>query len=152
MLFIWILAYHSSLCVKNWTRTACRKDAVGVPTHANCCVALSPWDTFSVSDTWQGLGTSLLQGRILLGRHWIYERLESSLLQCEAAAPVCAKNQQERLIWDVEGRPKRYARATAPTKCVSWWLNSKMLWPAGFTRLHHLRLWAGSPRGEPPRV
>lgn len=71
---------------------------MGVPTHGSCCVALYPWGTFSAFDTWQGLGTSLLQGRILLGRHCIYERLESSLLQCEAAAPVCAKNQQERLI------------------------------------------------------
>lgn len=117
VLFIWILAYPNCLCVNIWIRTACRKDSVGVPTHGSCCVALSPWDTFLVFDTWQGLGT-LLQGRILLGRHCIYERPESSLLQCKAAAPVCAKNQRERLIWHVEVRPKRYACATAPTKCV----------------------------------
>lgn len=42
-------------------------------------------------DTWQGLGTSLLQGRMFLGRRCTYGRQ----IQCEAAAPVCAKNQRE---------------------------------------------------------
>lgn len=41
--------------------------------------------------------------------------------------------------WD-----QRCACATAPTKCVSWWPSSKMLWLAGFARLHHSWLWPGA--------
>lgn len=149
MLFIWIWAYRNSLYVNSWIRTACRKDSVGVPTHGSCCVALSPWDTSLVFDTWQG--TSLLQVRILLGRHWIYERPESSLLHCKAAAPVCAKNQQERLIWHVEVRPKRYARATAPTKCVPDGWVAKCFGQLDLQG-RTIRDWPGSPRGEPPGV
>lgn len=76
-----------------------------MPTRGSYSVALPPLVTFLVFDTWQGLGTSLLQGRMLLGR--LHERLEEPrLLQWEAASPVCEKKSLKEAHWTHGGRTK----------------------------------------------
>lgn len=140
--FIWILAYRNSVCVSSLLEGL----SGNADTWKLLCGLVSVGHVLDV-DTWQGLGTSLLQGRMLLGRHCIYGRQIQWAPVWGSSSCLCKKSTREaHLTW----RPKRCT--TAPTKWVSWWLSSKMLWPAGFPRLHRSLLWSGSPKAEPPGV